>query len=117
MVKSKCALLTIAVLLLSVIAVTNLQSAPGDVVITLVIPAAKVADFSAGFLAKCPIPLIYDPTWIPDPNDYGLPPQIPEYTPKQWIKEWLRRQAVRAYRHGKIKLAQDAAIADPNVIQ
>ncbi len=103
----KIALLTIAALL-SLIAVTNLQSAPGNVTITLIIPAAKVADFSAGFLAKCPIPMIEDPE---NPGD-----TIPQYTAKQWITEWLRQQAIRAYRHGKIKLAQDAAIIDPNML-
>lgn len=91
--------------------------APGDVEIILVIPAAKVADFSAGFLAKLPIPMIEDPAFFADPNSVGPVPMIPQYTPKEWITEWLRRQAMRAYRHGKVKLAQDAAIFDPNVIQ
>ena len=91
-----------------VIIVTVLYAAPGDVEIVLVIPAAKVADFSAGFLAKCPIPQIEDP-------DSGE--MINEYTPQQWIKEWIRRDVIRAYRHGKILLAQQAAISDPNAIQ
>ena len=88
-------------------------AAPGDVEITLVIPAAKVADFSAGFLAKVPIPMIEDPASTPE----NPLPNIPQYTAKQWIREWLRRQALRAYRHGKIKLAQDVAVVDPNAIQ
>ncbi len=87
---------------------TILYAAPGDVTITLVIPADKVADFSAGFLAKLPIPQIDDPE---NPGE-----MIKQYTPKEWITEWLRRQAVRAYRHGKIKLAADMAIADLNIL-
>ena len=92
-----------------VIIVTVLYAAPGDVEIVLVIPAAKVADFSAGFLAKCPIPQIEDPD---NPGE-----MIDEYTAKQWIKEWIRQDVLRAYRHGKILLAQQAAISDPNAIQ
>ncbi len=106
-------LLTIAVIMLigclTYSALRPAYAAPGDVEITLVIPAAKVADFSAGFLAKLPIPMIEDPA---NPGT-----MIPEYTAKQWIREWLRRQAIRAYRHGKQLLATQAAITDPNVIQ
>ena len=109
--------LVVSLFCISYTAIRPAFAAPGDVVITLVIPAAKVADFSAGFLAKVPIPLIADPDWIPDPNTYEPWPRVPEYTPKQWITEWLKRQAIRAYRHGKIKLAQETAIADPNAIQ
>ena len=90
-------------------ALRPLYAAPGDIEIILVIPAAKVADFSAGFLAKCPIPQTIDPE---NPGQ-----SIDKYTPKQWIKEWIKRDVMRAYRHGKILLAQQAAIADPNAIQ
>ena len=78
--------------------VTIAFAAPVDVIITFTIPAAKAADFKAGFLAKCPVPLLEDPN-----NPSVL---IPEYTEKQWIKEWIRRDVMRAYRHGKILLAQ-----------
>ena len=81
-----------------------------DVTITLTIPDAKVADFETGFLAKCPVPMIGNPA-----NPTG--PYIPEFTDKQWIKEWLKRQAVRAYKHGKQDLAEAAAIIDSDVIE
>ncbi len=89
--------------------ITILYAAPGDVEIKLVISAAFVDDFSAGFLAAKPIPLIE----APNPND----PMVPEYTPKEWITEWLRRQALRMYVRGKKTIAEQAVVADPNVIQ
>jgi hypothetical protein len=88
-----------------VVIVTALYAQQADVTITLVIPGDKVADFAAGFLAAVPIPTIEEDGEMVD-----------EYTPKQWIREWLRREAVRAYRHGKKKLAIEAAITDPNVL-
>ncbi len=108
--KKLITIITLTVVLTACLTYTAiLYAASGDVVITLTIPADKVADFSAGFLAKLPIPMIEDPE---NPGE-----MIDQYTPKQWITEWLRRQAIRAYRHGKETLAQDLAIADPNVIQ
>lgn len=92
------------------LAISLAMAAPGDVEIILVIPAAKAVDFQLGFLAKCPIPLIED---MSDPNNIVM---VSEYTPKQWITEWLRRQATRAYRHGKIMLAQQSAIVDPDIM-
>ena len=73
--------LTIIVVSLTLlICATILYAAPGDVEITIVIPADKVADFSAGFLAKLPIPLMDDPaSTVENPL-----PQIPKYTSKQW---------------------------------
>ena len=86
-----------------------------DVIITHTIPDAKVVEFSAGFLAKCPIPQIPDPEWIP--GFVGEPqPMINEYTPKEWITEWMRRDVIRAYRHGKKLLAEQAAIIDEDII-
>ncbi len=111
---------TLLGLLLVIVLVWGLTAiaAPGDVIITLRIPAAKVADFAAGFLAKCPIPIIEDPDYILDPNDPNdRVPIILQYTPKQWFKEWIRRDVMRAYRHGKILLAKQVAIVDPNAIQ
>ena len=80
-----------------------------DVEIILVIPGSKVADFSAGFLAKCPIPMTADPDNIGE--------MVPQYTAKQWIKEWIRRDVLRAYKAGKVLLAKQTAISDPNAIQ
>ena len=94
------------------IAFISLDAAPGDVVITFTIPAAKVADFQAGFLAKCPIPLIEDPLSTPE----NPLPLIKEFTPKQWIKEWIKRDVKRAYRYGKKLLAEEAAVIDPNIV-
>ncbi len=105
-------------IVLAALIVTIVYAAPGDVTITFTIPVAKVADFKAGFLAKCPVPLIEDENYVVDPNDPNdFIPQIPEYTEKQWIKEWIRRDVMRAYRHGKILLAQQTAVIDPNAIQ
>ncbi|HEB28384.1 MAG TPA: hypothetical protein ENI05_11525 [Porticoccus sp.] len=56
---------------------------PGDVVINFTIPAAKVDDFKAGFLAKAPIPLIESSESTPE-----LRIMVPQYTAKQWIKAW-----------------------------
>ena len=110
--KKLIAIIALTALLASCLTYTAiLFAAPGDVEITLRIRAEKVADFQAGFLAKCPIPMIED---YSDPNAIAM---VPEYTPKQWIKEWIRRDVMRAYRHGKILLAQQAAITDPNAIQ
>ena len=99
--------LALGMLLGIILAIGIVYAAPGDVVITLTIPAAKVADFQAGFLAKCPIPMIEDANGI----------TTPKYTPKRWIKEWIRRKVTEAYRHGKISLAKQAAVVDPNVLQ
>ncbi len=101
-------LIVVVSIVLGTVFVSLAYAAPGDVTITFTIPAAKVADFSAGFLKKVPIPL------IEDPGNSGQ--MIDEFTPKQWIKEWLRRQAMRAYRFGKLDLAKDAAIYDPNAM-
>lgn len=81
---------------------------PSDVVITITIPGAKVQEFRTGFLAMCPVPTIQDPN---DPATI-----IPQFTEKQWIKEWIIRDLKRAYRHGKRKLAREAAQIDDEVI-
>ncbi len=99
-------LLGAILIVLAALSIPLAYAAPGDVVITFTIPAAKVADFSAGFLRKVPIPL------IDDPDNPGQ--MIPEFTAKGWVKEWLKRQALRAYRFGKLDIARDAAVYDPN---
>ena len=101
-------LLAIILVVLAALSIPLALAAPGDVVITFTIPAAKVADFSAGFLREVPIPLIRDPA---DPNQI-----IPMFTPKQWIKEWMRQQAMKKYRIGNIDLAKDAAVYGPNAM-
>ena len=88
-----------------------------DLVITIVIPEAKVADFRAGFLAKDPVPLIKDISYVLDPNDPNdFVPFIPQYTEKKWITRWIRLKLLRAYYYGKDRLAKQAAIKDPDVI-
>ncbi len=111
---------TISILIICAVALVlyPVYAGPGDVTITLRIPAAKVADFKAGFLAMCPVPTISDPNWVDDPNDPNdFRPMIPEFTEKQWIKEWIRRDLFRAYRHGKQKLARQAAQMDKDIIE
>ena len=76
--------------------------------LTITIPDEKVNDFKAGFLAKCPIPM------IEDPDNEGE--TIPEFTPKQWIKEWIRRDVLRAYRFGRKMLAEADAVIDEEII-
>ncbi len=65
--------------------------------------AAAATRFEAGFLAKCPIPMIDDPV------NPGL--QIPEFaSPKLWLRAWLIRNALRASRHGHDLIAQQTAV-------
>lgn len=52
-----------------------------DVTLTVVIPEARVAEFTAGFLHKHP-----QPTEEENPTDAAL-------TPKQWAEKVLRRWA------------------------
>lgn len=75
--------------------------------ITLTIPSEKLQEFKTGFLAMCPIPKEYDE------EGHELPPM----TELQWFKEWIKRDVIRAYRHGKRKLAQEVAQIDENVIE
>lgn len=76
--------------------------------ITLTILNEKLAEFKIGFLAMCPIPIDNDP----ESETY----EQPLFTELQWLKEWIRRDVIRAYRHGKLKLAQEAAQVDEGVI-
>lgn len=82
-----------------------------DIKITLTIPENKIEDFRSGFLATCPIPMTIDPNNSEDPMS-----MIPEFTEKQWIKEWLKRKVIRAYKHGKKQLAEKTAIIDEDLI-
>ena len=96
--------LIITLLLITFIGIALAQ--PVDVIITFTIPAAKLADFRAGFLKAKPI--------------QG------NYTEKQWIKEVGRAYLVSIYEQGKqmIKdgigtaaIAAAGIVIDPNVIQ
>lgn len=105
-----------ALLLILLIVLTGTVQA-ADLVITIVIPEAKVADFRAGFLAKDPVPLIKDISYVLDPNDPNdFVPFIPQYTEKNWIKRWIISKLFRAYSYGKDKLAKQAATRDPDVV-
>ena len=89
-------------------------AAPGDVTITFTIPAAKVADFKAGFLARCPIRM------IEDPNKLDASASVPEFTDKDWHKwvgKWSSQEVWRVYDQGVKLLAKKTAVTDPNVIQ
>ena len=84
-------------------------------IVEIPIPDDKVAAFTVGFLAICPIPQILDPEWEegvdPDPQ-----PEINEYTPRNWLIEKTRREWKRYYRIGTRKIAADEAIIDEEII-
>ncbi len=96
----------IIVLLISILIAVAFAD-PGDVTITITIPAAKVADFQAGFLRVYPKPA--------DVN--GVSP----YTDKQWLKKIVTNLLTETYKRGKKRLAIDAALEaqaiDPNIIE
>lgn len=79
--------------------------------ITFRMTNAKAQEFLTGFLEKCPIPMIADPN-----GDLNIP-FVPQYTPKGWVKEWGRRQYVRAYGHGKDMLAKKAAAKEKDIFE
>lgn len=56
------------------------------------------SDFESAFLKENPIPI-----------DSTL-------TPIGWIEEWGRQQYLRAVERGKIKLAQEGVVVDPDII-
>jgi hypothetical protein len=61
--------------------------------ITYTIPTGKLSEFKIGFLRCYPIPL----------DEH----QQPIMTENEWIKEWGKRQFLKAYRSGKQQLAHD----------
>ena len=63
----------------------------------------KIAEFKQGFLK-------FRPNTELDENDG------PKYTDAEWIKEWGRRQFMWAYKNGKSMLAQEASIAQTDLI-
>ena len=85
---------------------SNAKAAPGNVIITIKIPAAKVQIASAQFLRERPIPMISDDT---DPNNIIM---VPQYTTKQWVKRELIAYFLRECRAGKQKLKMDSAEDD-----
>ena len=76
--------------------------------IILIVPNEKLVEFRTGFLAMCPIPI--------DNNSESETYGQPLFTELQWLKEWIRRDVIRAYKHGKRKLAQEAAQVDEGVV-
>jgi len=70
--------------------------------ITLTVPDKKVSELKKGFLKKIPVPL----------DDEGSP----EMTELQWIKHWIKQRVMREYRKGKIKLAEENAVIDEDII-
>ena len=89
-----------------------------DVTITITIPEAKVADFVSAMEAYMPIPLVPDPTFIDDPNDPNdSAALLPEYTQRNWLKLKLVGFIKEIYRKGKLKLAIQAAIVDPDIVE
>ena len=103
------------IIMMIIVLTGTIQAA--DLVITIVIPEAKIAEFRAGFLAKDPVPLIKDISYVLDPNNPSdFVPFIPKYTEKQWIHRWIRLKLFRAYSYGKDKLAKLAATKDKDVI-
>jgi hypothetical protein len=55
-------------------------------------------DFENAFLKENPVPL-----------ESSL-------TPIEWIEEWGKQQYLNAVKRGKIKLAQEGVVVDPNII-
>ena len=111
-----------AIIVLLLIMAGSLQAA--DVVITITIPEAKVAEVQEALFTYMPNSQTkLDPVWIaanPDWEADGLEPdQIPKYTAKQWFKQILIDFLKRCYRKGKIKIASEAAnqTIDPNALQ
>ena len=89
-----------------------------DVTITITIPSAKVADFSAAMEAYMPIPLVPDPTFVDDPNDPSdTAALVPSMSQKNWLKVKLMGFIRAVYRKGKIRLAHQAAVVDPNIVE
>ncbi len=89
-------LLGIILILLAAVSIPLVYAAPGDVVITFTIPASKLNDFRAGFLRARPI--------------------RGNYTEKQWIKKIIWDHVFGIYSRGKLDLAKEAAVIDPNII-
>jgi len=90
---------------------------PGDVVISIPLPAAKVAKIKATFLAKIPHEMIDDPAWVYDPNapdEYA--PQIQKRTDKGHIRFWMIKELRKVCRNGESILAEQNAVHDPNMI-
>ena len=105
------------IVLLTIVILTGFVHA-ADVTITITIPSEKVADFAAAMEAYMPVPIIDDPAFVDDPNDpFDEPGRVPAMTQKQWLKKKIMWFIKSIYRKGKIKIAQQAAIVDPNIVQ
>lgn len=87
-------------------------AATGDFVVAFVIPAADVAEFKAGFLARCP----NTETFVDPNSDPNLPRvYLPKYTDEEWISEKVWRLTERIYRQGIERLAKKTAVVKPNI--
>ena len=101
--KNVLILTVILAVILPVVIVGSLAfAAPGDVIIQIIIPADKLAEFRVGFLKVCPI--------------------RGNYTERQWVTKIAHDCLYEKYRQGKKQIAREAAyaaayVADPNVLQ
>ena len=88
-----------------------------DVTITITIPSDKVADFSAAMEAYMPVPLVPDPSFVDDPNNPNdVAAMIPSMNQKSWLKVKLIGFIKKIYLRGKTKLAAEAAVVDPEIV-
>lgn len=85
----------ILILLATIIAIAFAD--PGDVVISFIIPAAKLDDFRAGFFKANPI--------------------RGNYTEKEWVTKTAKNHIRNIYNQGIRQLALEAVVTDPNVLE
>lgn len=78
--------------------------------ITITIPNDKVAEFKAGFLVICPVPMKNVAT------SPGPPDMQPEMSEVAWIKKVARYGLMDKYRQGKVLLAKQTVEIDEGVI-
>ena len=109
----------IAIILIILVVTYVAFAAPGDVVLTITIPAAKVVEFRAGFLREHPVPIqhVVDANGIPvlDVNDMYI--YEPQYTEKQWFKRVILRYVNSEVKHGNDKIAKENANNDGAIAQ
>ena len=75
--------------------------------IIIEIPDEKVTEYKIGFLARCPVPLIID-------NVTKQP--IPEMTENEWVKVYIKRHLIAAYKEGKIIIAKNNAEFEDGIV-
>lgn len=96
-----------------------IYAAPGDIVIIFTIPAAKVAEFRAGFLKEHPITIIgtVDPNGLPVTDANGIQLTEPKYTEKEWFKKKMLEYANKEAAFGNDRLAKEAANNDRAIMK